>query len=236
MKALIMAAGLGTRISRYLNGNPKCTVSLGDETLIEYTVNLLHENGINDIGIVIGYRGEVIRNLLINKRVVFYENPFYDVTNSIASTWFAQSFIDDDMLLMNADVFIDQAILDQILKSKFDPVMFADEARINVADYRFKYEDHILEKFGKDLPNEETTGEYIGIAKFSKKFVPVFLESLNNLINNQQHGFWWENVLYTLISKDKIYVENCGHKFWAEVDYIEDYERIRKHLEEKKTK
>ena len=46
MKALLLAAGKGTRISRYLGGNPKCTVNIGDEILIHYTVSLLKKKGI----------------------------------------------------------------------------------------------------------------------------------------------------------------------------------------------
>lgn len=48
MKALIFAAGRGTRISRYLGGNPKCTVKIGNEKLIHYTVRLLKKHGISD--------------------------------------------------------------------------------------------------------------------------------------------------------------------------------------------
>ena len=56
MKVLILAAGRGTRISRYLSGKPKCTVDIGGgQCLIEYTIDLLHSRGIQDIGIVLGY-------------------------------------------------------------------------------------------------------------------------------------------------------------------------------------
>jgi choline kinase len=236
MKAVLLAAGLGTRISRYLGGNPKCTVSLGSETLIEYTIDLLQKGGINDIAIVVGYRSEVIKNLLSGKKITFFENPFFDVTGSIASLWFAESYINDDMLFMNADVFLSEKIFEQILQSKLDPVMFADESRIDVADYRFNYKNNVLAKYGKELPNSETTGEYIGVAKISSSFVPVFLQRLDKLIFLQRHSFWWEDVLYSLCSERPVYVEDCGKKFWAEVDYIEDYERIKRYLSEKRAK
>lgn len=106
MKALLLAAGKGTRISRYLGGNPKCTVNIGDEILIHYTVSLLKKKGINDIGIVLGYQDDVIKKVLSDEKTIkFFYNPFYEITNSLASAWFARDFIDDDMLIMNADVF-----------------------------------------------------------------------------------------------------------------------------------
>lgn len=49
MKVLLLAAGRGTRISRYLAGNPKCTVDIGGQKLIQYTIELFHKKGITDI-------------------------------------------------------------------------------------------------------------------------------------------------------------------------------------------
>ena len=87
MRALLLAAGKGTRISRYLSGNPKCTVDIGGEPLICYTLNLLKKKGITEVAMVLGYKAEVIRETVKDFEVSFYYNPFYDVTNSIASAW-----------------------------------------------------------------------------------------------------------------------------------------------------
>ena len=45
----------------------------------------------------------------------------------------------------------------------------------------------------------------------------------------QQHSVWWENVLYEMTRERDVYVQDVGGRFWAEVDYIEDYERILEH-------
>ena len=149
MKTLILAAGRGTRISRYLSGNPKCTVDIGEgKCLIQYTVDLLKSRGIRDIGIVLGYKSQVIRDVLEGREVSFFYNPFYDVTNSIASAWFARDFLEgDDLLIMNGDVYLEDRLLDRILAEKKSPVMFADESRKETADYKFFYEYGILKKY-----------------------------------------------------------------------------------------
>ena len=169
MKVLLLAAGRGTRISRYLSGNPKCTVDIGGEKQLRYTVDHFHKKGITDIGSGLGYRAEVIREVRSDKNVRFFYNPFYDVTNSIASAWFAKDFLAaaDDTLIMNADVYLEEAMLDKILQPQLSPVMFADGTRKEEADYKFKYTDGILEKYGKDLTGDDISGEYIGIGRFS---------------------------------------------------------------------
>ena len=190
MKVLLLAAGRGTRISRYLNGNPKCTVDIGEEKLIRYTIDMFHRKGITDIAMVLGYRAEVIKEVLNDDSIQYFYNPFYDVTNSIASAWFARDFLADcdDTLIMNADVYLQEELLDRVIACKKSPVMFADGTRKEEADYKFKYHNGVLEKYGKELTGDDITGEYIGIGKFSKEFMPEFLAKLEDMINTQQTG------------------------------------------------
>ena len=236
MKVLILAAGRGTRISRYLSGNPKCTVDIGGgQCLIQYTVDLLHSRGVKEIGIVLGYKQQVIRDVLEGKGVTFFYNLFYDVTNSIASAWFAKEFLaGDDLLIMNGDVYLEDRLLDQILAEKKSPVMFADESRKETADYKFYYENGILKKYGKDLEGSDITGEYIGIGRFEKAFLPEFVRRMDEMIDRQEHSVWWENVIYSMTGQQPVFVEDVDGQFWAEVDYIEDYERILEHRGVKK--
>lgn len=230
MKALIFAAGKGTRISRHLSGEPKCTVLVNGEPLIHYTVRMLHKYGVEDITLVVGYHPVFIKKALADSVVNFVENPFYDVTNSIASCWFARDKFDgsDDMLLMNGDVYMEESLIADLVNSKAEgPTMYADESRKEEADYKFYYENGKLLDYGKELTGDRITGEYIGVAIMSRDFVPTFAARLDAMIGNQEHSVWWENVLYTMSDRQDIHIVNVRGKFWAEVDYIEDYERIK---------
>lgn len=229
MKVLLLAAGRGTRISRYLSGNPKCTVDIGGKKLIQYTIEMFNKKGIKDIAMVLGYRADKIKETLKNYNVKFYYNPFFDVTNSIASAWFARDFlIGDDILIMNADVFLEEKLFDYILKDRKSPIMYSDSSRKKEADYKFKYESGILLKYGKDLEGEDISGEYVGLGRFEKDFMNLFTDKLESMIEEQQHNVWWENVVYELTKEQPIKVNDIEGMFWAEVDYIEDYERIMK--------
>lgn len=228
MRVLILAAGRGTRISRYLSGKPKCTVDIGGITLIEYTISELRKRGIEDIAICVGYQKTVIQDLLSEENITYYFNPFFDVTNSIASIWFARDFIKkgQDIMLMNGDVFLEPSLIDSIIEERTSPVLFADSTRREEADYKFFYENDILIKYGKELTGKDISGEYVGVGKFNEDFVEAFMTQLELMIANQEHSVWWENVLYELTKSRDIYVKDVDGKFWGEVDYIEDYERI----------
>lgn len=232
MKVLIMAAGRGTRISQYIGNAPKCTVDIGGGTpLIRYTVDMWKKHGVDDITIITGYKHNVIENLFDENEVTFLYNPFFDVTNSIASCYFAMEMLKryDDTIIMNGDVFLAERLFSKLINSKLSPVMFADNKRTIEADYKFKYSGNLLEKYGKELSGEDISGEYVGIAKIDKKDMPVFALRLEEMVNTQQHQVWWENALYSLIGSRCVFIEEVGDNFWAEVDEIQDYERIKEY-------
>jgi choline kinase len=234
MRAIILAAGRGTRISRHIDGKPKCTVPLGDgSTLIEHSVDLLRRKGVDSVVLVLGYRGDAIRLALGDRSVDYRVNPFYDVTNSIASLWFARDELegDDRFILMNGDVFLSEEAMDLILVERRSPVLFYDVTRREEADYKFLCDGDRLVKYGKDLALEETTGEYIGCATFDGAFAASFRERLDCLIETQHHTLWWENVLYSMSGERPIVARDVAGAFWGEVDFIEDYDRIMKYYQ-----
>lgn len=228
MKALLMAAGLGSRINEQIDGIPKCTVDIGNQALIENTIAELRLHGIEEIAMVVGYQANVITKLLRDEPIRFYHNPFYDRTNSMVSLWFAREFLQgDDCLLLNADVYFESRVLEVVLQETACPVMFADPARRYEGDYKFGYENGLLLRHGKGLSLEETTGEYVGIAKVQESFLPIFLRRLQRLIQEKQYDLWWENVLYSFLGERNVHVTQIPPGlFWAEVDTWGDYQRI----------
>ncbi|MBO4468720.1 MAG: phosphocholine cytidylyltransferase family protein [Clostridia bacterium] len=234
MKAIILAAGMGTRISRFIDECPKCMVDIGGTSLIKYTVRLLRQKGVGEITVAVGYKADMIKDELKDEDVSFAFNPFYDVTNGIASMWFAKDHLTyEETIIMSGDVYVEPEIIDKLIKTTDDPVLLADSSRIIEADYRYNYENGVLKKFGKDLSIADTTGECLGIAKLGKDFVKVYKDHMIEMINGQIHSVWWESVLYDLSSTTDIYINDIAGCFWAEVDYVEDYKRILAHRKEK---
>lgn len=229
MKVLLMAAGRGSRISRYIEGKPKCTLDIGGDSLIEYTVKQLLNYHVDEIGMVLGYHSDEICKLLKKYNIHYYYNYFYDVTNSIASAWFARDFIDSDIILMNADVYLEENLIREVFDEKKSPVLFSDSSRKEQADYKFYYEDGQLIKFGKELEGQDVSGEYVGVASLSQEFIPAFKKRLEELIICGKHHMWWEDVLYSYVGERQVYINDINGMFWDEVDYIDEYERILKH-------
>ncbi|MEM9585184.1 MAG: phosphocholine cytidylyltransferase family protein [Pseudomonadota bacterium] len=237
MKYVLLVAGRGTRITRNVGGIAKCLLDIKpDKKLIVNTLEQLLDYGVSpsDIMVVTGYQAGRVAQNISRFGVNITTNPFYDVTNSIASFWFIRKFINQDFIALNGDTYFETTLLDKLHASKSDLTLLADSSRIEDADYRLSWADGKLEKYGKELTNEETTGEYVGMAKVSGLGVTKFKSKLSELISSQKHGMWWEDVIYQL-SDDGHPVAPVDIKgnFWAEVDYIEDYQRILQHVAKK---
>ena len=226
MRAVIMAAGVGSRIQGVINNKPKCLIEAHGQSLISRNVEMLQRKGVHDITVITGYKSELIRRE-IGAQVRYFHNPFYRVTNSISSLWLAKDLLDDDLILMNADLYFEERVLDIALAQDDSAVMLSDSTRIEDADFRFGVDGRCIRKTGNRLTNAETDCEYVGIVRISKSFIGTFKDRLEQMVSDRDMNNWWEGVLYSFIeeSMDIFHVDVTG-TFWTEVDTPADYGRL----------
>ena len=233
MKAILMAAGIGSRLKGAYD-KPKCLLDVGGVPLIKRTIEMLRSNGVKP-AVVVGYKKDEIIAALEGMDVTFFYNPFYKVTNSLGSLWFARSFFEphEDMIFGNADVFWEQDIFDMLVEDEREAVMLSDASRVDVGDYFFRTENGRIVAYGKELQRDERDCEYVGLAKLKKDFLKGFCVRMDKCIEDELYTQWWENVLYNYSKKYPVYALDVNGHFWGEIDYVEDYQRILNHLEEK---
>ncbi len=239
MRAIILAAGKGSRISSDIGGVPKCTLPLLDGTpIIRRSVKMMLELGIEP-AICVGYKGKKIKEALEDLSVRYYENPFYSVTNNIASLWFTLPEIDgkDDILLLSGDLYYPKSFLEKALAAKGNLTMFVDSGRIQDGDFYFHLDEGgYVDDFGAKLPLQMRYCEYMGISKIAATFVPSFAERLLEYVDREEYTLYFENIIlsYSKSHEQKINLVDVAGEFWCEYDYFEDYQRILKHEREEK--
>ena len=231
MKAILLAAGRGTRIKEMIGEVPKCTLEVNGTPIIKRSVSYFLSKKINSI-VCTGYLHEHIEDSLKSFDVKYYYNPFYEVTNSIGSLWFALDNLDDDLIIMNADVYFEHGLIEKLLNSNNQVNIAVDKSRTAIGDYFLSLNNEgYITKYGKRLALNERSCEYVGIALIRKEFINVFRERLLKLIENGQYNLWWENVLYSLSDDGyPINTIDCSEYFWSEVDTYSDYMRIQDHF------
>ena len=223
MKAIIMAAG----ISSIIGDKPKSLIMADGETLIARMVRVLKSRNVDDITVITGYKSQLIRDEL-GLQVRYFHNPLYSVTNSITSLWLAKELLNEDVILMNADLYVEEKVIDVALAQTQHVVMLSDCTRIDDADFRFGVDGDRIVKTGNQLKNHETDCEYVGIVRIDKSFISEFKIRLEHMIQRADFRNWWEGVLYSFIDEGMvIYHKDVMGIFWTEVDHVGDYQRLQ---------
>jgi choline kinase len=227
MNVIVMAAGVGSRLNGIAGNKPKCLIKAGGETLIRRNIDLCRSRGLRRIAVVTGYRSDLIEAEL-GGLVHLYHNPFYAITNSLASLWFARDELEGDVLLMNGDLFFEPQVLDMAIAQTRSVVMLSDSTRRQTADYRFGFCGDRICRHGKTLSVAETDAEHVGIVRVDRSFLGQFRQRMDQLLAAQRFNDWWEDVLYSYIPQgEPIYHHDVAGSFWTEIDNQADYDRLR---------
>lgn len=174
MKAIILAAGRGSRLGSLTDDRPKCLAELGGMTLIGRQLRTLGDAGITDIVIVTGYRSEMLA-LPGTRRV---HNPDWEDTNMVESLFRAESEFGDDMIVAYGDIVYEPRLLDELMGSPHPISVLVD--RQWRAYWEFRFEDPLsdaeslrLDPEGRitDIGNEvdvieDIEAQYLGLLRF----------------------------------------------------------------------
>jgi choline kinase len=187
---------------------------------------MLNENNI-DVHIVVGFDKQRIFRELSGLDVTYHENVFYSITNSLVSLWFArEAILGDAVILGNADVYWEDKLLKHLLDERRDNIMLCDSSRVEQGDYLFRVKNGKILNFGKGIDCYGANCEYVGLAVIRGEMIHRCRERLEFMVEQQHHGDWWEQILYSMAVERPIWAEDISGNFWAEIDYIEDYNRI----------
>lgn len=189
MKALILAGGPGKRMMPLTKDIPKCLVEVNGKPIIEYQLNALTENGIKDIVIVIGYKGEEIRKFINNHtkfrdlNIKYVENKDYKNTSSAYGFWLARDEIRHETYLhFNSDVIFFAPLVRALIKSKYENVIVTDRK----AELGEHIEQVILDgdKIIRmdSMPYEGAVAKAEGIGKFSPRNIEAEIREIEKLM------------------------------------------------------
>ncbi len=231
MRAVIIAAGTGSRLGEYSKDKPKTLVEVSGTPILGYTLNSLIKEDITDIVIVTGYMGEKIKEF-INKNyanklnVSYVHNDIYDKTNNIYSIYLAKNeLVGSDFMLINSDVLFHEGILQALKRSEKRGVILSVDFTVKLGEeeMKVKIEGDTIVKISKKIPPEEADGEYIGLTRIDKDFSRVFFESVERTIEEKGTGVFYEEAFQTMIDDgNEIHYESTKGLPWIEIDTPED--------------
>ena len=188
MKAVILAAGQGTRIRSVHGEHPKCLIEVDETTILDHQLEALAMAGINEVAIVVGYEKEQIiahvrsKGPSYDQRIHFIENPAFAVTNNIYSLWLAIDWLrGDSFIVLNADVIFDAEILNSAAQI-YAPISMIVDPLWRDETMKVIIEGDRVTRMSKKISQEEFSGTYIGITVFSTSSENRFFHKLSDLM------------------------------------------------------
>lgn len=244
MKAIILAAGQGTRLKKYTENLPKGMLSFMGKTIIERQIEMYRKCGIENIIVVRGFAADKIPY----EGITYYMNEDYANTNMVESLMTAKSEFDDDMIVSYSDILFEEQMLKTMMQSTADFAVAVDDdwkqywqKRYGKIDFdteslSIDENDNIVE-LGLENPKlEDIDARYIGLLKFSRKglqhIVKIMEEAYRSFENKpwQQSGktvrkAYMTDLLNALIEAGEHVRAEHFHNGWIEFDTNEDYEK-----------
>ena len=236
MKAVILAAGQGTRIRSVHGEHPKCLIEVDGSTILDHQLEALSMAGINEIAIVVGYEKEQIISYvrtksLINQRIHFIDNPAFGITNNIYSLWLALDWLrGDSFVVLNADVIFDPEILQSALRLYAPISMIVDPLWRDETMKVIIEGDRVIE-MSKKFSREEFGGTYIGITAFSKSIQNEFFRKMRKVIGSGRVDEFFNSAVQELANEGVLVgFTSTDGLAWAEIDDPVDLSFARRNV------
>ncbi|REL38632.1 phosphocholine cytidylyltransferase family protein [Rhodohalobacter sp. SW132] len=176
-KAIILAAGQGTRLRPLTDDVPKCMVKVNGKPMLEWQIETLNSYGIVDITVVAGYKEEKIQDPRIKKVI----NIDFDSTNMVYSLMCAEKEFNREVIVAYGDIIYSKKVLKKVLDSKEDIVLASDELweqywnkrcgdPLSDAETFVTGPNNQVKSLGqKANSTKEIDGQFTGLMKFSAK-------------------------------------------------------------------
>ena len=244
MKAIIIAAGMSSRLMELTDDKPKCMLDIGGKTILQRQIETFNKCGIGEIIVIRGYKKEVINYT----GVKYIYNQNYRRNNILESLMYAESDMDGDFIATYSDILFRSSVVEKLLESKADISIVVDTSWKSRYKNRFQHPIEEAEKvsvsnnkvveIGKVINPNEAYGEFIGLAKLANTGAEILRKNYKRVVrqfgDTQFHAApsvekaYLTDMLQELIDKGYT-VSTVGIKGqWMEIDTLEDINKARK--------
>lgn len=233
MRAILMAAGTGTRLRPLTEKTPKSLLEVNGMSLLERQIINLREVGVEEIVVVTGYLHEKFDDIVKKYNLIKLYNEKFDVYNNIYSMYVARNYL-KDAFVIDADNYITRNFLP---KTKPETSIYYSACKENiVSEWIFKYTE-TGRIYGVDVGDEKSKPDYImsGASYWTEKDGTLLAEKVKKAIEeDKRFDIYWDNIALDNYDNMEVYIEKIQSNDIFEIDTISDLEYLKTKLHLKK--
>lgn len=197
MKALILAAGIGTRLAPITYNMPKSLIPVNQKPILFKQIENLCVNGVNDITVVSGYMADILEKTVHKEfpDIQIIQSVDYAITNNMYSAYLAkEAMAGECFLMMNADVFFDASVVKELLRFPAPNAIVTDIGTYLEESMKVVEENGRLTKISKMIIPEDALGSSIDVYKFSSEGAKAFFHKCAEYIDKKSELRLWSEV------------------------------------------
>ena len=237
MHAVILAAGIASRLRPLTDSTPKCLLRVKDKPILGMMVENLYSSGIENFVLVTGYLEDQIHRFIKENypavRVTFISNKMFASTNNIYSLWLAKDIVKSkDFLLLDGDIVFDKEIIDLLLNGRHHSALaLRTNGHVGKEDIKVMTDKNgYVKEINKTMNPAKAAGESIGIELFLKDSSIRLFDELQVMIEREKKvNVWYEEAFQRIINLGtKIAAVDVGDLKCMELDTVEDFKNAEK--------
>ncbi len=237
MKAIILSAGQGRRLMPLTESMPKCCLQLDGRTILEWQIEALAANGIDEVVVVTGFGHHVVEDVVsrideIPVRAVY--NPFYALSDNLGTCWVARGEMGEPFILINGDTLFEASVLEKLLSEALThPITLATDHKgdYDEDDMKIVADGNQLKCVGKCLSLDVVNGESIGMMIFNQEGADIFVQKVEKLMGGPDGlARWYLSAIDELAAAGHVGISSIHGHGWCEVDDLADYAHAEKEV------
>lgn len=225
MRAILLAAGMGTRLRPLTLTTPKSLVQVDGQPILERQVEFLKEIGVEEIIVVTGYLKEKFEYLKEKYGVKLIHNDKFDIYNNIYTMYLVREYLGDSYVI-DADVYINRNFLDKNIKNS---TYFSGYKK----DFKNEW---IIDYNSNGKVNDIIVGDgegYIlsGISYWSKDDANIIVNKLEEIIKSGNFtDLYWDDIVRNNLSSLNVYLNKIRSDDSFEIDSLEELNDLNRFL------
>ena len=230
MKAIILSAGQGSRLGHLVDDRPKCLIDFSGRTLLDWQLDTLAANGVEEAVVVTGFHDELVEQAIARRsggptvRTVF--NPFYKVADNTGSLYMAREELSGDCLVWNGDTLVSRSLMRRVVENGRSGICVTIDRKDAYDDDDMKVveEGGRLKAIGKRLEGG-VNAESIGLLAFRGPGAQTFRHAIERAIRSSEGTtIWYLRVIHQIAQEAPVWTLDIEGEEWGEVDFPEDVE------------
>ena len=226
MTYIVLVAGQGKNLQPLTLSHPKTLYKLDDNTtLLQRLVRSIRKYDKEaEIAVVVGFMYKHIEKELEDDNVKLVHNPFYAVTSSMGSLWFAKDYLQrENVIIINGDVVVSDKLMSDVICTHTDvPYVLLDSTQKDKNKYNVQVQKDLVCVMSKNLM--EFLGNYASVTKLDAVSSRFILEQTNQMVNEGMYNLFFEDALVQMIFAEnfELYYKDIRDYRWVEVDCVDD--------------